>query len=99
MPQVGTTCKTAINGAYKRAEIARITFRDLRRTFGTRLDKLNYNSSVKVRLLGHGDLRSVHRYERGTKILRESVLHLENTNPTDVLPDKRNDSHGIPVSR
>lgn len=97
--KVGIDCKTAIDGACERAEISRVTLRDLRRTFGTRLDELNYSSSVKAKLLGHGDLRSVHRYERGTKILREAVLHLENTNPTNILPDKEKDSRGVPVSR
>ncbi len=96
--KVGVDCKTAIDGACERAKISRVTLRDLRRTFGTRLDELNYSSSVKAKLLGHGDLRSVHRYERGTKILREAVLQLE-AKPAIFLPHKEKDSRGVPVSR
>jgi hypothetical protein len=79
-----------MTGASERAGIDPLTIRDLRRTFGTRLDELNYSSSVKAKLLGHGDLRSVHRYERGSKILRKAVLDLENNNPAKILPESKN---------
>lgn len=50
-------------GESVRAKIELVTIRDLRRTFGTRLCELNVNMTVTARLLGHNDLRSVHRYE------------------------------------
>jgi hypothetical protein len=58
----------------------------LRRTFGTRLDELNFNDSTIAKLLGHGDHRSVHRYKRGKDILREAVKALENQKPAKILP-------------
>ncbi|HEY8558901.1 MAG TPA: hypothetical protein VIL74_00755 [Pyrinomonadaceae bacterium] len=60
--------------------------RDLRRTFGTRLDELNFNDSKIAKLLGHGDHRSVHRYKRGKSILREAVTVLEKQNRAKILP-------------
>lgn len=69
----GTSIKKALQGAAKRAKLGNIGARVLRRSFGTWLDEQNYSSSVKAKLLGHADLRSVHRYERGTKILAEAV--------------------------
>lgn len=80
----GTSVKKAMLGACARAKIELITIRDLRRTFGTRLCELNVNSTVTARLLGHGDLRSVHRYERGKEIMREAVGLLEK--PAKILP-------------
>jgi len=74
----GTSVKKAMLGACARAKIEPVTIRDLRRTFGTRLCELNVNSTVTARLLGHNDLRSVHRYERGKEIMREAVGLLEN---------------------
>ena len=71
-------------GACARAKIEPLTIRDLRRTFGTRLCELNVNTTVTARLLGHTDLRSVHRYERGKEIMREAVELLDN--PTKILP-------------
>lgn len=53
----GTSVKKAMIAASRRAEIGHLTVRDFRRTFGTRLDELNFSSSVKAKLLGHGDLR------------------------------------------
>jgi hypothetical protein len=49
-----------------------------------RLCELNVNTTVTARLLGHGDLRSVHRHERGKEIMREAVGLLEN--PAKILP-------------
>ena len=80
----GTSVKKAMLGACARAKIEPLTIRDLRRTFGTRLCELNVNTTVTARLLGHTDLRSVHRYERGKEIMREAVELLEN--PTKILP-------------
>ncbi len=89
----GTLVKKAMIAASGRAEIGHLAIRDFRRTFGTRLDELNYSSSVNAKLLGQGDLRSVHRYERGTEILRMAVLQLENTNPTKILPEPEKKKH------
>ncbi len=94
----GGSVKKAMLGACSRAKIAPLTIRDLRRTFGTRLDELNYSSSVKAKLLGHGDLRSVHRYERGSAILREAVEHLEKANPTKILPPPKKEKAPTTVS-
>ena len=80
----GTSVKKAMLGACARAKIEPLTIRDLRRTFGTRLCESNVNSTVTARLLGHGDLRSVHRYERGKEIMREAVGLLEK--PAKILP-------------
>ncbi len=80
----GTSVKKAMLGACARAKIQPVTIRDLRRTFGTRLCELNVNTTVTARLLGHNDLRSVHRYERGKEIMREAVGLLEK--PAKILP-------------
>lgn len=85
----GLSVKTACLGASARAKIGHLTIRDLRRTFGTRLDELNYNDSTVAKLLGHGDNRSVHRYKRGKDIMREAVTSLENRKPAKILP------HGV----
>ena len=82
----GVSVKKACIGASARAKISQITIRDLRRTFGTRLDELNYNDSTVAKLLGHSDLRSVHRYKRGKDILREAVNNLEKRKPAKILP-------------
>jgi hypothetical protein len=37
-----------------------------------------YRISDRTLLLGQGDLRSIHRYERGKQIMREAVGLLEN---------------------
>lgn len=85
----GLSVKKACLGAATRAELGHLTIRDLRRTFGTRLDENNYNDSTIAKLLGHGDHRSVHRYKRGKDILREAVNSLETQKPAKILP------HGV----
>ncbi len=80
----GISVKKAMLGACARAKIQPVTIRDLRRTFGTRLCELNVNTTVTARLLGHNDLRSVHRYERGKEIMRQAVGLLEK--PAKILP-------------
>ena len=80
----GTSIKKAMIGACARAKIEPITIRDLRRTFGTRLGENNVNTTTMAKLLGHGDLRSIHRYQRGTEIMREAVGLLEK--PAKILP-------------
>jgi hypothetical protein len=42
------------------------------------------NTTTIAKLLGHGDLRSIHPYQRGTKIMREAVGLLEK--PAKILP-------------
>ena len=80
----GVSVKKAMLGACARAEIEPMTIRDLRRTFATRLDENNVNTTTVARLLGHSDLRSIHRYQRGKEIMREAVTLLEN--PAKILP-------------
>lgn len=70
--------RTAIFQACKRAGIPKLTIRDLRRTCATRLDEDGYSSATIAKYLGHTDLRSVHRYQRGVSILREAANSLEN---------------------
>jgi integrase len=61
----------------------------LRRTFSTSLEEDGFSASTIAKLLGHSDLRSVHRYERGREILRTAVKSLEKEkscqNPTQLL--------------
>ncbi len=74
----GTSIKTALRGAARRAKLSiNVGSRVLRRTFGTRLHELGYDDSTVAGLLGHRDLRSVHRYKRGTEIKRTAVRDLE----------------------
>jgi len=94
----GLSVKKACLGAAKRAKIGHLTIRDLRRTFGTRLDENNYNDSTIAKLLGHGDHRSVHRYKRAKNILREAVESLENKKPAKILPLAANGNQQIAVS-
>lgn len=63
-----------------------------------RLDELNYNDSNVAKLLGHGDLRSVHRYKRGKDILREAVKSLETRKPAKILPRGKKEIQQVPVS-
>ena len=73
----GKSIRKALERACVRAGIDRIGSRVTRRTFGTRLHELNVDDSTVAQLLGHGDLRSVHRYKRGTKVKKTAVLQLE----------------------
>ncbi len=95
----GVSVKKACLGASARAKISQITIRDLRRTFGTRLDELNYNDSTVAKLLGHGDQRSVHRYKRGKNILRDAVNSLENQKPAKILPLGTKEIKQVSVNR
>jgi integrase len=69
--------KNGIRFACIRAEIPVLTIRDLRRTFGTQLHEDGWDDKTVADLLGHADLRSVHRYKRGKKIQEEAILSLE----------------------
>ena len=82
----GTSVKKAMIAASRRAGIEQLTIRDLRRSFGTRLCEMNYSSGVTAQLLGHGDMRSVHRYERGKDILREAVERFDKPNRARIVP-------------
>lgn len=82
----GTSIKKALEGACARANIGKFGTRVLRRTFGTRLEEMNFNDSTVAKLLGHSDLRSIHRYRRGKDILRDAVEALDSANPAKILP-------------
>jgi integrase len=69
--------RTAIAGACTRAGIERLTIRDLRRTCSTRLDNLGFSTATIAKHLGHADLRSVLRYQRGRAVLDDAVNALE----------------------
>jgi integrase len=88
----GTMIKTALNAAGARCGLGKIGTRVLRRTFSTNLEELGFPASAIAKLLGHSDLRSVHRYQRGKEILREAVKSLDKEktfqNPT-ALPFRR----------
>lgn len=73
-----TSIKNSIRFACIRANIERLTIRDLRRTFGTRLHENGYDDKTIADLLGHTDTRSVYRYKRGTEIKKKAILSLEN---------------------
>lgn len=82
----GVTMKKALAGACRRAKIDKVGTRVLRRTFATILDNMNYSSQIIAKLLGHSDMRSVHRYQRGKDILRTAVDSLPNTNRAKSVP-------------
>lgn len=83
--------KKAIAGACRRVNAARkeaykpemkiVTIRDLRRTFGTRLE--SEDDVTKARLLCHGDTRMLIRYARSSKRMRDAVQNL--SKPTQNL--------------
>jgi integrase len=70
--------RNSIKYACIRAEIEPVTIRDLRRTFGTHLHEMGFDDSTVAQLLGHSDMRSIHRYKRGTAIKKDAVNALEN---------------------
>lgn len=69
--------KHSIKFACERAGLPTMTIRDLRRSFGTLLHELGYDDSTVAQLLGHSDMRSIHRYKRGTAIKKEAVTSLD----------------------
>lgn len=84
---IGTQTKTAFRSASRRCGVEILTIRDMRRTFGSRLDERNVNSKTIADLLGHSDMRSVHRYMRGSEIKRTAVKSLESTmNDANIVP-------------
>lgn len=70
--------RTGIVNACRRAGIGRLTIRDLRRTFGTRLHENGFDDMTIAMLLGHAGLRMIPRYKRGTEIKKKAILSLEN---------------------
>jgi integrase len=78
--------RNGIKYACIRAGIDPITIRDLRRTFGTHLHEMGFDDSTVASLLGHGDLRSVHRYKRGTAIKKSAVDALEKLAKSAYIP-------------
>lgn len=74
--------RRAIAGACKRAGIDRLTIRDLRRTFATRLAENGEDALTIAGLLGHSDLRMVHRYARTNELMLKAVEKL--AKPSDV---------------
>jgi integrase len=75
--QQGKSIRKAFNAACGRIGIEKLGSRDARRSFGTRLHELKYDDMTVAQLLGHKDLRSVHRYKRGTEVKRAAVQDLE----------------------
>lgn len=76
--------RKAIAGACRRAKIEPLTIRDLRRTFATRLAEDGVDALTIALLLGHADLRMVHRYARSIEAMRKAVENLDK--PTLNLP-------------
>ncbi len=70
--------RKAISGACRRAKIGPVTIRDLRRTFATRLAEDGVDVLTIAMLLGHSDLRMVHRYARSVETKRKAVEKLQN---------------------
>jgi len=86
-----TSIKNAIRFACIRAKIKPLGIRDLRRTFGTQLHENGFDDKTVADCLGHADLRSVHRYKRGTAIQKTAILSLEyKANPTKMPASPEN---------
>jgi integrase len=49
-----------------------LTIRDLRRTFGTRIQPL-VDTVTAARMMGHSDLRSIHRYQRSLEMMEKAT--------------------------
>lgn len=83
-----TSIRKAMYGACRRVNLARkeagmpgmptLTIRDLRRTFGSRLEG---DDQTKRRLLTHADTRMLPRYVRNTERMREAVENLDKSTP------------------
>lgn len=83
----GSSIRTAMKGAAKRAGLEPMGSQIARRTYGTRLHELGFDDSTVAQLLGHTDLRSITRYKRGTMIKRQAVESLvPGSNPAKNLP-------------
>jgi integrase len=82
----------SLERACRRAGIARITIRDLRRTCGSRLEDAGFNSATIAKQLGHSDLRSVHRYQRSAEIMQIAADSLVKSHLS--LPEQKERSGG-----
>lgn len=74
----------AIQRACARAEIPKLSIRDLRRTFVCRLQDNGTDLATIALLLGHTDTRSVHRYARSFEAMRKASDTLTQKRLTDV---------------
>jgi integrase len=70
--------------ACKRAKIDPLTIRDLRRTYGTRLQENGVDTATVARMLGHSDLRSIHRYQRSLEMMQKASESLASS--ANILP-------------
>lgn len=85
--------------ASERAKLGNISTKVLRRTFATALAENNYSPSAIAKLLGHSDLRSVHRYQRESSILRDAVDSIKMPDLAAILPPTLKLVKNKPVSR
>lgn len=81
--------RKAIAGACRRAKIEPVTIRDLRRTFATRLAEDGTDALTIALLLGHADLRMVHRYARSMDAMSTAVQKLDRTYPSSTRVQTR----------
>jgi integrase len=75
-PVTGTakgSVRKSMERACERAGIARLTIRDLRRTFMTRNAENGVDTVTGSRLAGHADTRMLHRYVRSTDLMKKAV--------------------------
>jgi integrase len=75
-PVTGTakgSVRKSMERACERAGIARLTIRDLRRTFMTRNAENGVDAVTGSRLAGHADTRMLHRYVRSTDLMKKAV--------------------------
>lgn len=68
---VGSVRHTMLRTCAK-LEIPPVTIRDLRRTFGTRIQPM-VDTVTAARMMGHSDLRSIHRYQRSLEMIAEAT--------------------------
>jgi integrase/recombinase XerD len=74
---ISRSIRTAAEKAIKRAGLKNFTFRDLRRTFATRLKDTNANVHIISKLLGHSSITMTEKYLGiSLKALEEAVLRL-----------------------
>lgn len=89
-PQTGKqmlSIRTAIASACRRAEIEPVTIRDLRRTFATRLADQGEDELTIAMLLGHSDLRTVHKYAHSMTAMRKAVEKIGKD--AHILPERK----------
>jgi integrase len=82
----------SLERACLRAGIPKLTIRDLRRSFGTRVIMEGADAVTAARLLGHSDQRSIHRYVRSAEMMQKAVDSLAKS--TASLPEQKERSGG-----